>query len=77
MTSRIGSVALAGIIAFSAASARAQDKAKPAPEEQAGLKVGSSAPRFSLKDQTGKDRTLDELLAKGKVALVFYRSAVW
>ena len=42
-----------------------------------GLKVGSPAPKFTLKDQTGKDRTLDELLAKGKVALVFYRSADW
>ncbi len=77
MTSRIGSVALAGIIAFSATSARAQGNGKPTPEEQTGRKVGSPAPRFSLKDQTGKDRTLDELLAKGKVALVFYRSAVW
>ncbi len=77
MTSRIGPVALAGIIAFSAASARAQGNGKSAPEEQTGLKVGSPAPKFTLKDQTGKDRTLDELLAKGKVALVFYRSAVW
>ena len=77
MTSRIGSVALAGIIAFSAASARAQGDGKPAPEESTGLKVGSPAPKFTLKDQTGKDRTLDDLLAKGKVALVFYRSADW
>jgi cytochrome oxidase Cu insertion factor (SCO1/SenC/PrrC family) len=77
MTSRIGPVALAGILAFSVASARAQGKGKPAPEEQTGLKVGSRAPTFTLKDQTGKERTLDELLTKGKVALVFYRSADW
>jgi cytochrome oxidase Cu insertion factor (SCO1/SenC/PrrC family) len=77
MTSRIGSVALAGIVAFSAASARAQDKGKPAPEEQTGLKVGEKAPRFTLKDQEGKERSLDDLLKKGKVALVFFRSADW
>ena len=52
-------------------------KAKPAPEEQTGLKVGEKAPKFTLKDQEGKERSLDELLRKGKVALVFYRSADW
>ncbi len=56
---------------------RAQVKGKPAPEGQTGLKVGAQAPRFSLRDQEGKERTLDELLKKGKVALVFYRSADW
>jgi cytochrome oxidase Cu insertion factor (SCO1/SenC/PrrC family) len=56
---------------------RAQGKAKPAPEEQTGLKVGEKAPKFTLKDQEGKERSLDEFLGKGKVALVFYRSADW
>jgi cytochrome oxidase Cu insertion factor (SCO1/SenC/PrrC family) len=55
----------------------AQDKAKPAPEEQTGLKVGEKAPGFTLKDQEGKERSLPEFLKKGKVALVFYRSADW
>ena len=53
------------------------EQGKPAPEEQTGLKVGEKAPRFTLKDQEGKERSLDELLKKGKVALVFYRSADW
>ncbi len=30
-----------------------------------------------LKDQEGSDRSLDELIKKGPVALVFYRSADW
>ena len=38
---------------------------------------GRRSAKFSLRDQEGKDRTLDELLKKGKVALVFYRSADW
>jgi hypothetical protein len=46
-------------------------------QEQPGLKVGESAPSFMLKDQEGSDRSLDELIKKGPVALVFYRSADW
>ena len=74
------------VLALGAASHRApgmeargaaQDaKARP-PRTQPGVKVGEKAPRFTLKDQAGKDRSLDEFLAKGKVALVFYRSADW
>ena len=41
------------------------------------MKIGANAPRFTLKDQHGAERSLDELLKKGKVALVFYRSADW
>jgi cytochrome oxidase Cu insertion factor (SCO1/SenC/PrrC family) len=51
--------------------------ADPAPEEKTGPKVGARAPAFALKDQNGKERTLGEFLKKGKVALVFYRSASW
>ena len=59
------------------AQEKGKGKAKPAPDEQTGLKVGEKAPRFTLKDQEGKERSLDEFLGKGKVALVFYRSADW
>jgi cytochrome oxidase Cu insertion factor (SCO1/SenC/PrrC family) len=61
----------------SSADLRAQGKGRPAPEEQTGLKVGVKAPKFTLKDQEGRERSLDEFLGKGKVALVFYRSADW
>ena len=44
-------------------------------DEKTGLKVGAKAPPFKLKDQTGKERTLKELRGKGKVAVVFLRSA--
>jgi hypothetical protein len=58
--------------------ARSQGKAKPAPDEQTGLKVGVKVPKFTLSDQEGKERSLNEFLDKGKqVALVFYRSADW
>jgi cytochrome oxidase Cu insertion factor (SCO1/SenC/PrrC family) len=50
----------------------------PVPPARAdGLPVGSKAPAFALKDQQGEARTLDDFLKKGKVALVFYRSAKW
>ena len=78
MSSPFRSMAL--VLTFSLLSAphlRAQGEGKPAPEEQTGLKVGEKAPRFTLKDQEGKERSLEEFLGKGKVALVFYRSADW
>ena len=45
--------------------------------EKTGLKVAVKAPGFTLKDQSGKERSLDDFLKKDKVALVFYRSASW
>ena len=42
-----------------------------------GVKPGAKAPAFKLKDQSGKEQSLDALLKKGNVALVFYRSANW
>jgi cytochrome oxidase Cu insertion factor (SCO1/SenC/PrrC family) len=78
MSLPIHGMALSVTLALLAAmNVRAQDGGKPAPEEQSGLKVGAKAPEFTLKDQEGKERSLDEFLKKGKVALVFYRSAEW
>jgi cytochrome oxidase Cu insertion factor (SCO1/SenC/PrrC family) len=71
MTLAAAIVLLAAPIAFS------QEKGKPASDEQSGAKVGEKAPKFTLKDQEGKDRSLEDLLKKGNVALVFYRSADW
>ena len=53
----------------------------PAPaaplEQKASVEVGAKAPAFALKDQDGKERSLDEFRKKGAVAVVFYRSAKW
>lgn len=51
--------------------------ADPKMDEKSGIKVGEKAPTFALKDQAGKERTLEEFLKKGNVAIVFYRSASW
>ena len=78
MLSPIRSMTLAAsVVLLTVPSAWSQAKGKPAPVEQTGLKVGEPAPTFTLKDQEGKERSLDEFLKKGKVALVFYRSADW
>ena len=45
--------------------------------EKTGLAIGRKAPTFTLKDQSNRDVSLDSLLKKGPVALVFYRSADW
>jgi peroxiredoxin len=47
------------------------------PSTELGLPVGERAPAFTLKDQAGKDLSLDSLLKKGPIALVFFRSADW
>ena len=76
MSSPIRSIALA-IALLAALNVQVKVQGKPAPEELTGPKVGAKAPSFRLKDQQGKERSLDEFLKKGKVALVFYRSADW
>jgi cytochrome oxidase Cu insertion factor (SCO1/SenC/PrrC family) len=72
-TIRLAALAV-GFGTLLAPAGRASD---PAPQEKTGLKVGEKAPAFTLKDQNGKERTLDEFVKQGKVALVFYRSASW
>jgi len=51
--------------------------AEPAAHEKTGLAIGHKAPAFTLKDQDGRYVSLEALLKKGPVALVFYRSADW
>ena len=46
-------------------------------QTDSGPKVGSEIEDFSLVDQFGKDQKLSDLLAKGPVALVVFRSAGW
>jgi peroxiredoxin len=42
-----------------------------------GLEVGTRAPAFALPSAQGQETSLETLLQKGPVALVFYRSADW
>lgn len=51
--------------------------AKVAEEGKTGLTIGEKAPTIKLIDQDGKERSLDELLHEGTVAVVFFRSASW
>lgn len=44
---------------------------------QPGPAVGTKAPGFTLQGQDGQDHALADFLKKGKVALVFFRSAGW
>jgi hypothetical protein len=48
--------------------------ARDEPEQHPDINIGERAPTFSLKDQTDRARSLDELLKGGKLALVFVRS---
>src|SRR5690348_728518 len=42
-----------------------------------GPKVGDRVPPFTLKDQTGTERTLDSIMGAKGAMLVFFRSADW
>jgi peroxiredoxin len=46
-------------------------------EEKMGIPIGQCAPGFRLMDQTGKEVSLESLLKKGPVAVVFHRSVDW
>ena len=59
---------------LAALTAAGQEPVRPM---EHGLKVGEKAPEFRLKSADGKEVVLTNLLARGKVALVFYRSADW
>jgi peroxiredoxin len=45
--------------------------------EKTGLPIGQAAPTFTLLEQNGKKVSLESLLKKGPVALVFHRSVDW
>lgn len=68
------------VLALSASGlllAQTASAAEPAAPEHAGLGAGQKAPLFTLKDQANHDASLESLLKKGPVALVFFRSADW
>jgi peroxiredoxin len=76
----VASVPLTLASMFAAESAMPSSAASAPMGEMAktpGLEVCKTAPAFTLKDAAGKEVSLGALLAKGKVALVFYRSADW
>lgn len=65
----------AGALAF--ATTAHLDAQDASPVAGIGLPAGQKAPDFNLKDQNGREHSLQELTKKGSVALVFYRSADW
>jgi cytochrome oxidase Cu insertion factor (SCO1/SenC/PrrC family) len=71
-----GLLALALLLGASSPG-RTLGQAPKAAEDKTGIPIGTKAPRFQLKDQSGKERSLDDFVKNGKVALIFYRSASW
>ncbi len=68
----------AGLVAAAVlATASAWMLAKQMAPMRVGLPAGTRAPDFALVDQHGRTHNLESLLARGKLALVFYRSADW
>ena len=69
--------ALSALVVALVAAPTASSAQKPADENLTGVKVGDKAPSFKLMDQNGQEQSLDEIVKKGKTALIFYRSASW
>ena len=49
----------------------------PPDVQKIGPQVGERVPGFSLTDQTGATQTLQSLVGKNGLMLVFFRSADW
>lgn len=67
----------AGLLGLILAGSGSVAAPRPGAADEIGLAVGERAPQFTLKDQDGRERRLDDFLGKKKVALVFFRSADW
>ena len=57
-----------------AASVQTKTQAAPVPKE---IGIGERAPLFVLKDQNGSEFSLETMIKKGPVAVVFVRSVDW
>ena len=66
-----------GVLSLGLLWAASVAPAQDAPADKTGLALGAQAPEFKLKDQNGREHSLTNLHQKGKVAVVFYRSADW
>ena len=71
-----------GLLALSAVCGVAAPPQPKAPvaavdPDTVGPQVGDSLPDFSLRDQSGRDRSLKSLLGPTGAVIVFYRSADW
>jgi len=64
----------ASLMVLLAVGSRASDVVSGSPEE---IAVGMRAPAFTLKDQNDQEFSLETMIGKGPVALVFIRSIDW
>src|SRR5947209_6819525 len=64
----------AALMMLLAASSKAVDGA---PARAGEIAVGDRAPSFTLKDQNDREFSLDAMIKKGPVAVVFIRSIEW
>ena len=62
------------LVAVLIASLKTAAQAAPQPRE---IRVGDRAPLFTLKDQNDREFSLETMVKKGPVALVFVRSVQW
>ena len=69
--------ALALTVALGAVTLPAQSPRTRIDVSKLGPQVGERVPDFTLKDATGKERTLQSIMGPKGAMLVFFRSADW
>ena len=74
---RLRWLGLGGLAVAALAVASGWLLAKELEPREIGLPIGARAPDFALVDQSGSIANLAPLLARGKLAVVFFRSADW
>ena len=65
------------VITLGASPSSSQGAPAPVPIEQRGPPLGSVAPPIRLRDQRDRERTLETLVGKDGLVLLFVRSADW
>ena len=72
---------LLSLVAVGVISAQDRPRIRPVPDlgrnMQTGPRVGERIPRFTLKDQHGREQTFDSLRGPNGLVLAFVRSADW
>jgi cytochrome oxidase Cu insertion factor (SCO1/SenC/PrrC family) len=63
--------------ALISANAQEPSTTRPAAPRSVGMKVGSIAPAFTLRDQFGREQTNQSLKGPYGTILLFFRSADW
>ena len=68
---------IAAVVTILSSQSTFAQRGDTAAQESPGMAIGEKFPEVTLPKQDGKEVSVNKLLEKGPVAIVFYRSASW